>query len=178
MTTNDDAIWARMAAAPLPIVQMVPLRRPDFVGWRGTVMMQNCLDKLDVETAEDLLSRSPADVMAVDSAGRKVCGEIARLRAWLLAGRPAAEVDRYLAPPPIARSWQPISTAPKDGTTILVWCPEMGGGSISAGLPVAAYWYSRGNCWWPAYCGQGSVDEGLPDDPTHWRSIEPPGGAA
>ena len=68
--------------------------------------------------------------------------------------------------------WQPIATAPKDGTTVLVWCPDIYG-EIEP-IPVAAYWDSMLAWWWPTYYAHGSIDEGLPDEPTHWRPLDPP----
>lgn len=63
-------------------------------------------------------------------------------------------------------TWQPIETAPKDGTEILA-CTE--------GFPEShriVHWYSDAGCWWDH---DGLFD--YPDDPwlTHWMPLpEPP----
>jgi hypothetical protein len=56
--------------------------------------------------------------------------------------------------------WQPIETAPKDGTTILgFWCNgEMHTGSICNGEWIPA-WEHQNNNW---------------DIPTHWMPLPPP----
>lgn len=57
-----------------------------------------------------------------------------------------------------ASGWQPIETAPRDGTPILTWGPEFM-------MPCANYWsVHRGIGSWYEY-----------GDPTHWMAMpEPP----
>jgi hypothetical protein len=55
--------------------------------------------------------------------------------------------------------WQPIETAPKDGTNVLVWCPYRR-------IPVAATWQTAEFYWVELY--QGSVT------PTHWIPLPDP----
>jgi hypothetical protein len=59
--------------------------------------------------------------------------------------------------------WQPIETAPKDGTRILIFGARecYGGDYISL-----AYW----DHWW-----RGDYDEPVyVDEPTHWMPLPPP----
>lgn len=59
--------------------------------------------------------------------------------------------------------WQPIETAPKDGTLILLY-PTNGDGQISTG-----YWWEHANCWG---AGGGWFDDG---EVSHWMPLpEPP----
>jgi len=62
--------------------------------------------------------------------------------------------------------WQPIETAPKDGTPVLVFCP-----SYDLQIVVARY----GNPYWfLAYCGTAAEDADLHETPTHWMPLPPP----
>lgn len=65
--------------------------------------------------------------------------------------------------------WQPIETAPKDGSTILLW----------DGVETTGYWkeysFSPGS-WQLAMTGSYAQDGDL-DNPTHWAPLpEPPEG--
>lgn len=59
--------------------------------------------------------------------------------------------------------WQPIETAPKDGTTVLLW----------DGIETTGYWkdytFSPG-CWQLALTGAYAQDADL-DNPTHWAPL-------
>lgn len=74
-------------------------------------------------------------------------------------------------------SWRPISTAPKDGTWVLLTGGRDGGYDNIVGPCVVAFWdTSQLDDGW-AYCywdgGWGSAYE----NPSHWMPIpEPPGG--
>jgi hypothetical protein len=62
-----------------------------------------------------------------------------------------------------ALQWQPIETAPKDGTSILGWMGEMGGAEV--------IWWSSDNSGWD----RGDYAPGGRPAPTHWAPIpEPP----
>ena len=65
-----------------------------------------------------------------------------------------------------AMEWQPIETAPKDGTTVLYLSPALG---IWVGCEPEGYargeWSRRGNSW----CGQAFGD----GDETHWCNLPP-----
>lgn len=63
--------------------------------------------------------------------------------------------------------WKPIETAPKDGSTILLWIPS----SRAEGdaHPIAAWWGIRPHGWHARrdfWCGSMV--------PTFWAPIEPP----
>lgn len=74
--------------------------------------------------------------------------EIARVWSMLKAERSAI-------------NWQPIETAPRDGTDILVFQPQYG--------ECFCAFYNSG-CWW-----QFSLLHVLKDEPTHWMPLpEPP----
>jgi hypothetical protein len=63
-------------------------------------------------------------------------------------------------PPP----WQLIETAPKDGTQLLVWAPDMGWYAC-AGQPIVAW--NKGKGW---YTSPGVY----PLKPTHWMPLPDP----
>ena len=63
-------------------------------------------------------------------------------------------------------AWQPIETAPRDGSWVLVWSP--------AHAPIEAYWFKGEN---PIETGWYDHDDGIrpPILPTMWRPrVEPP----
>lgn len=67
--------------------------------------------------------------------------------------------------------WQPMETAPKDGTHILLWCT---GSTLYEKTPPFAsvgYWYSRstdGHCW------VESCQHMYLMTPVRWARIDPP----
>lgn len=102
---------------------------------------------------------------------------IGRLKGWSFT--PSAslqgEVDiEYLHERIAAPSWQPIATAPKDGTRVDIWVPSSSGG------------YRVPNCSWDFHhwlngkpVGEKSWEQGSPDgpvaNPSHWMPLpEPP----
>ncbi len=75
--------------------------------------------------------------------------------------------------------WQPIETAPKDGTWILVLCPE--GESKAEPFIQVARWMEfevsreKDWAWGPLDDYFGSYRWYLPSSPTHWMPLpEPP----
>jgi hypothetical protein len=65
-------------------------------------------------------------------------------------------------------NWEPIETAPKDGTQILVYCGDV--------WAVVYWWDGYGGVWRVAadVNGWNESDE-LSSTPTHWMSLpEPP----
>ena len=68
--------------------------------------------------------------------------------------------------------WQPMETAPKDGTAILAW-PICGGGFYSpegeAQIAYVMRWEERKSIWVEA-----SGEEYMQCSPTHWMPLPPP----
>ena len=60
--------------------------------------------------------------------------------------------------------WQPIETAPRDGTHILLWLASPAAG------PMIGYWDRASLCWIDVY---DSWDNEL--IPLHWAALVPPG---
>jgi hypothetical protein len=56
----------------------------------------------------------------------------------------------------VEAGWQPISSAPKDGTPVLVWQRTY--------LPRPGYFSVRLQAW---------MTDGHPSDPTHWMPLPP-----
>jgi hypothetical protein len=67
--------------------------------------------------------------------------------------------------------WQPIETAPKDGTEIWLFCPD------EQPQQVAGYWAADPNGPYWAYCEQLVMDVAGEAFPTHWMPLPPPPGA-
>lgn len=62
--------------------------------------------------------------------------------------------------------WQPIETAPKDGTEMVLWV-----GTAVSGYPVHRAFYRRGH--WRYWEGESHALEVF-ERPTHWFKILPP----
>lgn len=73
------------------------------------------------------------------------------LRAAIAAAPPAPVL-------PLS-AWQPIETAPKDGSHILLFCQDS---SVKIG---GGYWFAKKNCW-----VHGGYMRRL-SDPTHWQPL-------
>lgn len=62
-------------------------------------------------------------------------------------------------------NWQPIETAPKDGTRILIF----------NGNTLSAYWYKfvskQGGSWQLTEAGGYAGDGDLSSEPTHWMPL-------
>ena len=61
--------------------------------------------------------------------------------------------------------WQLIETAPKDGTLILIYCPE----ELYENTHTASH--GQGNKWLSNGCVDGWMTF---DDPSHWMPLPPP----
>ena len=76
--------------------------------------------------------------------------------------------------------WQPIETAPKDGTAILVWTPPFTKGDQQFGGATVAKWaeYFSGGQWQALIAGYEAYDDsnfdGGDDYPTYWMSLPNP----
>lgn len=72
--------------------------------------------------------------------------------------------------PLLAQGWQPIETAPRDGTFILAWCVHPYASSMTSPEdyvgPVIA--------WWIDHNGGGWVWHGHLGNFTHWRPLPAP----
>lgn len=70
--------------------------------------------------------------------------------------------------------WQPIETAPRDGTAIFVWATREGWRDNPR--MVAARWYHSANSWYVYGCGPTKHSEQWLDscNPTHWMPLPPP----
>ncbi len=71
-------------------------------------------------------------------------------------------------------NWQPIETAPLDGTSVLVW----DGRSVSSARAFPNEWDNRGDeCGW-SWCPSENSFDSSPHgigEPTHWMPLpEPP----
>ena len=64
--------------------------------------------------------------------------------------------------------WQPIETAPKDGTYIDLWVS----GPYNKGCRITDCWFECGQ-WWKDYGRDGELkaDQMKGDEPTHWMPI-------
>lgn len=67
--------------------------------------------------------------------------------------------------------WQPILTAPKDGTPILIYVPNQG---WDQPILMASWYenrnYPQHNCW-EIFCGERFSGDIKPDHPTHWMPL-------
>lgn len=68
--------------------------------------------------------------------------------------------------------WQPIETAPKDGTEILGWCQRLGRHIVSWGCQPQ---HNPHHFWISSTCNINHIDQ-----PTKWMSLPdpPPSGSA
>ena len=87
---------------------------------------------------------------------------------------PEKQIEIQDAPSPRFGKWQPIETAPKDATPILVYIP-----SQKDRKPVQEVWwallYDGGPGYWSTPLGpSGRGYTILPEAPTHWMPLPPP----
>ena len=68
--------------------------------------------------------------------------------------------------------WQPIETAPRDGSVILVWWPRDKPYTASGFTSVT--WEEWLNGWALVVCGDMAASDALDQKPTHWMQVEPP----
>jgi hypothetical protein len=68
--------------------------------------------------------------------------------------------------------WQPIETAPTDGTNVLAWLPGCG---MEIGLFGSLFGPDeKGGAYWFSTKGDGFLYHGEPVYPTHWMPLPPP----
>jgi hypothetical protein len=65
--------------------------------------------------------------------------------------------------------WLPIESAPRDGTPILLWLPD-----VDRGLPgvECAQWWA--DCWWTNGGPNAGQDMGEWSSATHWMPLPTP----
>ena len=68
------------------------------------------------------------------------------------------------------RSWQPIDTAPKDGTWILL-AGDSGYTTTPLRVSVCQWSFDTYHSFWRDHSGDGFLDDG--DEPTHWMPLPP-----
>ncbi len=68
--------------------------------------------------------------------------------------------------------WQPIETAPRDGTYVI-----LGGGTAGFGWSIEGRFIESDDNWW-AINNDPSDYWGAPLTPTHWMHLPPPPGGA
>ena len=66
--------------------------------------------------------------------------------------------------------WQPIKTAPRDGTRVLAIASRLGWESDGPAPVVAAYRYNR---WWVMGATGAGFDSKDTCEPTRWQHIPP-----
>lgn len=117
--------------------------------WYGSA--ETLFDYIDdqIENLEEAIKQHDAEPVGEVSGNRVV---------WSTKVIPADGSKLYLSAPSIPEGWQPIETAPKDGTEILLYCPhsevKVTGGYFDG--------HAERNCW----IAGGYMWQLLP--PTHW----------
>jgi hypothetical protein len=72
----------------------------------------------------------------------------------------------------LVEAWQPIETAPKDGTRIMAYWPDVHGVSNAT---QAETWFGPRSVGWDDACWQTAYEWGDGyNDPTHWKPLDPP----
>lgn len=103
---------------------------------------------------------------------------VARLRGPVIAalfdGKPSdwqeAEAEIKAAADLIEhQSWQPIETAPRDGTRILIWFVHSN--AKFSDDPVGHGWEAAHEAHWIDHNGGGWTWHGLAGSPTHWMPL-------
>lgn len=67
--------------------------------------------------------------------------------------------------------WQPIETAPKDGTPILIYCSDLGDERYSGAAITTVVWEGT---WSLCQCGTYAEDGDLFGTPSHWMPLPNP----
>jgi hypothetical protein len=73
--------------------------------------------------------------------------------------------------------WQPIETAPKDGTRILLgggWYDDEAGGPVRVSMVARWAQLNRGTHGWLIAEREGGYNNVTYDDPTHWMPVPDP----
>lgn len=125
---------------------MVDLKPCPFCGgeaFAGTTLDHVCYVMCRSETCWSMVGYLPTEAEAIEAWNR---------RALSPAGT-ASEME------PVG--WQPIETAPKDGTQVQVFCPT--------------YFQGKGGITWAVWLNGGWLDAQVRRcDPTHWMPLPTP----
>ena len=125
-----------------------------------------------VEELEDLLASVTPEKDAegiILNAKRRLGGEPGDSLIQLCI-KAKYDCDRYLA----AMEWQPIETAPKDGTHILVYPPTWPGGSASIAFWNDDKYAKRPRPFWCRDDDFGRVTDSRQKSTTHWMPLPDP----
>jgi hypothetical protein len=106
------------------------------------------------------MSARPEDVLL-----REVRDGVVRTAVWSLPDVSAALRTAGLA---IEQDWQPIETAPRDGTAVLCWPFNYSSLFEGKAEPEIVIGFFSENDWW---C-ESNVSKTF--DPTHWRPLPAP----
>ncbi len=122
----------------------------DSLDWHeGKLRKYEIVDPAIRRVVERETARLQAELADADAANDRLEGIIQGL---------AAECRQHKADLAALRDWQPIETAPRDGSTVIVFDSKHKD-------VVAAYFSEYDRSWW--VLGQGEVL------PTHWRPLPP-----
>ncbi len=113
------------------------------------------VESLESQLADAHVQRVEAEQRTV-IVGRDLAAQVESLTTALREDRATGRAEE---------EWQPIETAPKDGTHILVWRPDEGDRKHKAHAGIC-YW--RKNCWYTSRRYQ---------QPTHWKPLPAPPGS-
>jgi hypothetical protein len=111
-------------------------------------------------TLEDLLTFQTSGLGAIFSEMNIEAPQLARGRESLGGQSKAADDDLTL--------WNPIASAPRDGTTVLVYGQDV---ETQRHYTIAEF---QGGQWWPSERPVNYADtEPMLRQPTHWQPLEP-----
>ncbi|RUW69835.1 DUF551 domain-containing protein [Mesorhizobium sp. M2A.F.Ca.ET.067.02.1.1] len=88
--------------------------------------------------------------------------------AWDISGC-ASDVDFDRLRPAAAAEWQPIDTAPKDGTKVLLWMVHRN--AAYSPDPIGEGWAAPVTAKWIDHNGGGWTWHGMLGRPTHWMAL-------
>ena len=136
--------------------------------------MDKCLEHFAKLVAEKAVKEALAQAEQEPVAWMDKDGDV--LSASIVDGKGLRNIPLYTTPPKLKplTGWQPIETAPRDGTEILMtngvdvssgqWLSEYGGTYDQEGAPNG----DGCDAGWTDWSG------GMQPDPTHWMPLPPP----
>jgi len=117
------------------------------------------MEALDLPKADEDVARLMKHAHDLERRGRKMDAE--------LTYNAASEIARMRQ----QHSWQPIATAPKDGTTIIVWCVHELAKYCED--PASEGYEAPAIARWIKHNGGGWTWHGLAGPPTLWMPLPP-----